>query len=223
MKISPETIAILKNFASINANIVFNEGNTIKTMAEAKNIVATATVAESFPQQFGIYDLNEFLATVNLFDSADLTFAEDMTYATLSQGRNKARYYLSDPACLTTPTKDITMPPTDVAFTMTDEELSKYRKAASTFSVSDLIIESSDDSDEVTVTVTDAADATANQWTDTLTTTHDDQFKLAFDINNFKLMSGDYEVGISKALISEFVGDQVTYHIALSKSSTFGA
>ena len=49
MKLSNETRDVLKNFASINSNIVFNGGNEIKTMSEAKNIMSTATVAETFP------------------------------------------------------------------------------------------------------------------------------------------------------------------------------
>ena len=35
MKLSNETRDVLKNFASINSNIVFNGGNEIKTMSEA--------------------------------------------------------------------------------------------------------------------------------------------------------------------------------------------
>ena len=52
MKISNETVAMLKNFSTINPNIVVKAGNVIKTISEAKNILATANVAESFPQDF---------------------------------------------------------------------------------------------------------------------------------------------------------------------------
>ena len=60
MELNEDTLQILKNFASINSNIVFDEGSTIKTISEAKNILSEATISESFPQKFGVYDLNEF-------------------------------------------------------------------------------------------------------------------------------------------------------------------
>ena len=59
MKISKETLDVLKNFSAINPNLVINEGNKLSTIAEAKNIMASTTVSETFPKEIGIYDLNE--------------------------------------------------------------------------------------------------------------------------------------------------------------------
>ena len=42
MNISNETMEVLKNFASINPNLVFQPGQTLKTISEAKNIMAVA-------------------------------------------------------------------------------------------------------------------------------------------------------------------------------------
>jgi len=77
MKVSNVTQAILKNFASINSNIVINAGSELKTIAEAKNVLAKATVEESFDTPFGIYDLNEFLGVMAMFDDPELTVADD--------------------------------------------------------------------------------------------------------------------------------------------------
>ena len=46
MKLSNETIGVLKNFASINSNIVINTGSEVRTISEAKSILAKATVTE---------------------------------------------------------------------------------------------------------------------------------------------------------------------------------
>ena len=54
MKLSTNTIQVLKNFASINQNLVIKEGNTISTMSAMKNIVAKAEVEETFPQEIAI-------------------------------------------------------------------------------------------------------------------------------------------------------------------------
>ena len=69
MKLSSNTTSVLKNFATINQNLMIKEGNTIATMSAMKNIVAKAEVEESFPQEVAIYDLNEFLGALSLFSS----------------------------------------------------------------------------------------------------------------------------------------------------------
>ena len=61
MRLSNDTVAVLKNFSSINQNLVIKAGNEISTMSAMKNIVAKADVKETFPKDFAIYDLNEFL------------------------------------------------------------------------------------------------------------------------------------------------------------------
>ena len=58
MKLSNNTISVLKNFASINQNLVIKEGNEITTMSAMKNIVAKAEVEETFTYEVAIYDLN---------------------------------------------------------------------------------------------------------------------------------------------------------------------
>ena len=78
MELNEDTLQILKNFASINSNIVFDEGSTVKTISEAKNILSEATISESFPQRFGVYDLNEFLGVLGLVDKPSLKFSSKL-------------------------------------------------------------------------------------------------------------------------------------------------
>ena len=77
MKLSNYTTSVLKNFSTINQNLVIKEGNTITTMSAMKNIVAKAEVEETFPQQIAIYDLNEFLGALSLFTSPVLDFSDN--------------------------------------------------------------------------------------------------------------------------------------------------
>ena len=69
MKLSSNTTMVLKNFATINQNLVIKEGSELLTMSSMKNIVAKATVEENFPKEIAIYDLNEFLASLSIFKS----------------------------------------------------------------------------------------------------------------------------------------------------------
>ena len=48
MKLSKDTIEVLKNFYDINQSIVVKKGNKLKTVNTLKNILAHATVKEDF-------------------------------------------------------------------------------------------------------------------------------------------------------------------------------
>ena len=114
MQLTDTTINVLRNYASINPNIVFNEGNTLKTISVARNVLSTTELTETFPQKFGIYDLNEFLNTVSLCDEPRLKFEADYVVVTDSTGRSSAKYFYSDPEMLTSPGNAINMPDAEV-------------------------------------------------------------------------------------------------------------
>ena len=64
MKLSARTIQILKSFAQINQSLIFAPGNELKTISSLKTMVAKATIAETIPQQFAIWDLPRFLGVL---------------------------------------------------------------------------------------------------------------------------------------------------------------
>lgn len=225
MKLSSETLAVLKNFASINSNIVFRGGNTVKTMSEAKNILATANVPEEFPTDIGIYDLNEFLGVVSMFDEPELDFYDN--YVRIGEDNRAVQYFFSDPSILTSPSKDIQMPDPEVVFDLSESELATIRKAASTLSVSDLVIENKVPGETaLSATVTDLADSTSNSFSLNLDSSKlpDVPFRFVFNVSNFKIVGGDYRVDVSSKLISQLLNHNadINYWIALEKSSTFG-
>ena len=143
MKLSTNTIQVLKNFASINQNLVIKEGNEIKTMSAMKNIVAKATVEETFTKQVAIYDLNEFLGCLSLFKNPILTFNDTSVVITEENDGNgdSLEYMYSDPSVVTTPSKDITMPSEEVKFTLDDATLSKLSKSAGMIGAPDLLLQ----------------------------------------------------------------------------------
>ena len=118
MKLSNHTTSVLKNFATINQNLVIKEGNTITTMSAMKNIVAKAEVEETFPQEIAIYDLNEFLGALSLFTSPILDFSENYVMITEeNKPSTKMKYFYSDPSVVQSPSKTITMPSEAVSYT----------------------------------------------------------------------------------------------------------
>ena len=118
MNLSSETLALLKNFANINQNILVKPGKKLNTISTMKNILATAEVKENFEQQFAIYDLPEFLRTVDLFDTPTLKFNGGSSVGISGKdGRSNSKYTFADESVIVAPTKTITMPSTEVSFT----------------------------------------------------------------------------------------------------------
>tara|TARA_B110000503_G_C7146848_1_gene413400 strand:+ start:1822 stop:2505 length:684 start_codon:yes stop_codon:yes gene_type:complete len=226
MKFTEETLTVLRNFGSINSNIVFNPGNVIKTMSEAKTIMATATIEQEIESQFGIYDLNEFLSVIAMFSDPELMFDPDMKFVKVSEGRRSVKYYFASPSILTTPTKDITMPPIDVSFTLTKDDMADIRKASSTLGVTDVVFTCTP-GEAPKLVVTDTKDVTSNSFDIEIQDTAENvevTCNLIFNINNFKFIQDDFKVSISSKLISRFttLNSNMEYFVALEKNSTYG-
>ena len=109
MKLSDKTLTILKNFAGINNSILVKEGNQLRTISVAKNILAEAEINEEFPREFGIYDLNQFLNGLSLHQDPDLDFTKD-TYLDIREGKRRVKYFFADPAVvIAPPEKDLSL------------------------------------------------------------------------------------------------------------------
>ncbi len=116
MNLSDKTLTILKNFAGINNSILVKEGNQLRTMSVAKNILAEAQIDEEFPREFAIYDLNQFLNGLSLHQDPELDFKED-TYLNIREGKRRVKYFYADPNVIVSPPeKEITLPSEDVHF-----------------------------------------------------------------------------------------------------------
>jgi len=216
-------MTVLKNFSGINQNLLVREGNTIKTISEAKNVLATAVVEESFPQPFGIYDLNEFIGVLGLVDQPRLKFEDESVTVGDSTGRSKVRYFFSPEETLTTPQKDINMPESEVKFSLDSDTLNKVKRAASTLGHSEMSVSVKDGT--LTLSVVEAQNSTSNAFSiDIDGEFSTPNFNFIMNINNLKLIPGDYEVELSSKFISRFKHKElnVQYWIALEKSSTFG-
>lgn len=229
MQLSENTISVLKNFSTINPNLVFKEGNQVKTISVAKNILATATLGEVIPKEFGIYDLNEFLSVVGLFDKPTLDFTENSVKIKDAAGNQAVTYFFSSMENLTTPSKDITMPKCEIEFTLSEADLSKLRRAAATLGVSEVSVCGEEDETSITVKVSDTKSATSNTFELNISSTNlvrpSTKFQMVFNIGNFKFAPGDYRVQLSSKLISNFksTSSKIEYWVALEKSSVFNA
>ncbi len=224
MELSDNTLTTLKNFSSINPNMMIRTGKTIKTISEARTVLARANVDEEFPMDFGIYDLNEFMGVLGLVDTPRLKFEDDYVVVNDSTGRSKVKYFYSSEDTLTTPQKDITMPEANVKFTLDNDTMNKLKRAASTLGHSEISISGSDG--VLSLSVVDSQNMTSNAFSIDIDGDFADDavFNFILSTNNLKILPGDYEVEISSKLITQFSHKSldVRYWIALEKSSTFG-
>jgi hypothetical protein len=219
MQLSDKTIEVLKNFATINQSILFKEGSKIDTMSVQKNVLAQDIVEEVFPQEFGIYDLNEFLSAVSLFDKPDLTF--DDNSVTISDGNSSTTYWFADKSIIVYPEKEITMPECEVKFTLTSSTFKKLLRATGTLGLNDLCIKNVDD--KIVAEVQDKRNDTSNTFSvEVGDYDGDENFKFYFLTERMKMLPNDYDVEISSKNISKFTSGELTYWVALEADSTYG-
>lgn len=224
MELTEQTLDVLKNYASINSNIVITEGNVVKTVSEAKNVLSSSTLDVDFPCTFGLYDLNEFLSTLSLVDQPRVKFDDNFLTISDQSNRSRVRYYYSDPQNLTSPSKDIIMPEAEVKFTLDRSTLGRIKRAASVLGHSEMSVSCTNGS--IVLSVIDNNDKTSNAFSiDVDGTFVDENFDFIFNISNLKMIDGDYDVEISSKLISHFVNKEsgIEYWVALEKTSTYGA
>ena len=203
MKLNSGTLNVLKNFATINQNLMIKEGSTITTMSAMKNIVAKVNVEETFPKQIAIYDLNEFLSSTSLFKQPIIDFDDQhLTIKEENSKGQKLKYFYSDPSVI--------------------DDLNQLKKAASVIQAPDLVFEKNDEGSFLTVK--DKKNDTANNFSlEVNQSSQGAKFQFFFKVENLKLLPGSYDVSISSKNISHFKSktDNVEYWIALEPESTY--
>lgn len=222
--LSKNTLTILKNFSSLNSNLLVKPGNVIKTITPSKNGMAIATVEETFDVEFGIWDLNKFLGVASLFHSPNFTFGEK-SVKIKNGGDSVVNYYYSEPRLLSVPTKDVNMPEVNISITLSEKNFLELQKAASVMQLPDLVFKS--EGDMVFAMVSDIADPTSNSYKvcvgDDYTS---EQFLFHFKMENIKILTGDYTVNFAKNIVGEFINNNIPlkYWFAMeANTSKFGS
>jgi len=206
MKLSKETVNLIKNFAGINSNLLLKSGNKLATISGQKNVMADATVTETFPD-FAIYDLNEFLGAMSLFEDPELDFQDK--YVSIKQGSMNIKFFAADASNLTAPQKAITFPEAEINFRMTSSMLDMVKKTSSVLRAADVSIVG--DGSKITAVVGDKKNASGNSYSEPV------------GEENLKMLPGDYDVSISSKKISRFKSpnNDLVYYVAVEADSTF--
>ena len=223
MKLSTNTLNILKNFADINQSIYVQKGNYLKTVSTLKNILAKAEVEEDFPQEFAIYDLNVFLGIVTTMSDVDLTFEDKCVKVTDTGG--KTQFFYADPSIITKPPeKEIDMPETHIKFELTEHTYSWLIKMATILQTPDVCLKGLPDEDTMYLSTTNRKIDTSNNYSRKVGVGVKNKFNIVFKKETLKIVPGDYDVSISSKGISHFKHKKLAleYWIALEATSDYG-
>lgn len=216
MKFSSRTTQLLKNFANINANLMFKSGNRISTLSASSTVYASCTIEEEIPLDFGVYNLNQLLQSLSLFDNPEVDFSQN--FLTIKEGALSLKYTASPEDILCYPKKEITMPDAEINFQLGADKLQKLMSAARTLGVNDLSVVANGST--LNVMVSEISNPSSNKFD---VTVGDDvrNFVANFSIDNMKLIAGDYDVSISSRGISKFqlIDNDLFYLLALEKNS----
>ena len=223
IKLTDNTVNILKNFSGINSNILIKPGDTIRTLSPMKNIMAEAKIDEEFERQIGIWDLNQFLGTISLLETPEFDFEDGYVDIAGNNGAS-VRYYYSAPELLTSTDKSITMPDLAIEFDLNQKDLLEIQKASAVLGLSDLCVQSSGDT--LQVVAIDKKTPSSNTYSIDVGEVFEDTplFKFYFKVENLKMLSGDYNVKIAKSSVAEFSHKtlDLKYWIALESDSSYG-
>jgi len=224
MQLNKVTHDILKNFSEINTNILIKPGSELNTISTMRNIFAKATITETFDNEFGIYDLNEFLSVVSSLDKPQLTLQDKYMTISTEGSKSKAKYFYSDPSVIVSPQKDVTMPESDVTFTLTESNLAQLQKMAAILKAPDLALIGTKGGDCV-LKVCDKKNDTSNKFDIVVGENASADYTFYFKVENLKMMAGDYDVAVSSRSISHFKNTKlpIEYWIALEPDSVFDA
>jgi hypothetical protein len=223
MKLSNETLNILKNFASINTGLVFKQGKTIKTISGNKNILAQAGISEDIPAEFGVYDLNNFLTVLSLHkDEPTIDFGDKQATISGMSGRSKLNYRFCDPSMVVAPPeKPIAMPEPEIAFGLSEDDLKWMLSSASVLNTPNVAVVS--EGSKISLLTFDATNDSASTNTLEVADGNGDSFKMIFKTEALKMIPGSYDVKISSKGVAHFVNKSkdIQYWITTEAGSTY--
>ena len=220
MYLSTETVALLKNFSTINQSILIKEGKKIRSMSVMKNILVEAEIDEEFTRDVAIYDLNQFLNCLSLVPGAEVNLEENSIVIT--DGTNSVDYRYSDPSVIAAPPdKELKLPSEDVSVVLTEDHLETVKKAAAVLQIPDVSLVGN--GEVIELTVRDKKNSGSNSYRIQVGET-DTVFQFNLKVENLKLVPGDYDVTVSSKNLAKFESHSrpLVYFVAIEPDSTYG-
>lgn len=228
MKFSKSTLAILKNFASINPGIVLTPGDVVMTRSIDNAVYAETTIDDVIDADMSIYDLNGFLGAISLVGETSSVNVENisgMNTIVIKSSKTIAYWPLDHKNSIIHPKKRIVFPTSCVEFELSSDNLAYIMKLSRGLGVDTLVI--TNDSGKLILNgynkVTDGKMVKKLFTQELGEYTGDNTFKFVIDVVNLKIIQGDYKVLLwakDKNAAVKFEGSTASYVIALNLETT---
>lgn len=216
MKLSKETLNLIKNYASISSNLLLKPGKKLSTIHLQNKVFSNASIAEDFPIEFPIYDVNELLSVLSLFNDPEIEFTEK--FLTIREGNSSLKYFAASMGNMKVPPdKEVQFNDIVAEFDMSATLLTTIPRTAGVLKVDGLSLVG--DGSTITIDIADKKNPTSNSYSTTVGTTTE-TFKVNVAVENFKMLIGDYTVSIGrKGLRFKSKTTDLVYYVAIELDS----
>jgi hypothetical protein len=214
MKLSENTLSVLKNFASINSGVVLKAGTVQKTISPEKSILVEAVLEDNIPQEFGIYDLNQFLGIVTTLKNPDISFGDNLVV--LNDGELSVFYRgCSTNLIISPPDKELVLKDITTKFSLPSATSQKLLKVATMINLPNLSVVGKEGA--LLLKIHEKANDTSNDGVQKIGDYAGSDFTATFKTENLKLLPDDYNVEIQAGAFAKFVNanGNLKYFIAL--------
>lgn len=214
MKLSENTLSVLKNFASINSGVVLKAGTVQKTISPEKSILVEATLEDNIPQEFGIYDLNQFLGIVTTLKNPDISFGDNLVV--LNDGELSVFYRgCSANLIIAPPDKELVLKDITTKFSLPSATSQKLLKVATMINLPNLSVVGKEGA--LLLKIHEKANDTSNDGVQKIGDYAGSDFTATFKTENLKLLPDDYNVEIQAGAFAKFVNanGNLKYFVAL--------
>jgi hypothetical protein len=198
MKISKETINVLKNFATISNNLRIYPGNVLATLSPQTNIFAKCEVPDTFPVDASIYNLNSLLELLSMYDDQEIEFGDKQL--SISKDGGKFDYTYADPSVIIAPPAGKTIElDSHYTFNLTATDIIMINKAAGITGAEQISLIAKDG--KVSLVVGDKANSMKHAKDLGAT---DLTFTALLDVGNFRVTPEAYTVTLSQKKFLHF-------------------
>jgi hypothetical protein len=218
MKLSEQTLTVLKNFATINPSVVFKPGSELRTISPQKTVMSIASIPDEFPIQACVYDMSRFLSMCSLYENPEIDF-QDNKVCYIRDGKRKTKYVFADISMvIVPPEKDINIPSEDVIVNVEWDDIQSVLKASGVLNLPEVAFVGRDGI--CYISAVDSSNPTADNHEIEIGET-EDTFQLVIKTENLKLLPQNYKVTLSSKGISKFESTGIKYFIAIESKSTY--
>lgn len=214
------TLDLLKNFATINQSMVFRPGNALSTLSVGRKVLARATIEETIPADFAVYELDRFFRAISIFNDPVLRVEDKFVVVSDNQGKT-LRYIIADADNIVHPSEDAIreLPSVDVEFGINAKMIKSCLKAADVLGQPNIVFEG--DGSNVVMSTQNVDKPTNETYGEDVGgfTGGVEPFKIIMKTENLKLLPDDYTVHICYKRIVQFMAKDVTYIVAAESSS----